>query len=176
MYSDYPANSVCSDKASSQTSSNSVSQLRQVVNEAAAKQAIQSPSSSTSAPRTSNSTENIDSSSRLNSQLNSQRDRDTDEDKKNTKKEPILASAAVDEPTLEVHLPANLQNSANDIGRHIQMFSFRLNRWETITLGNYDDKNKLHFCQMPDGHSVWVDLKKKPIRAVPMDGEKELED
>jgi hypothetical protein len=73
------------------------------------------------------------------------------------------------------HVAAALQYGRDDIGTTIQMFSFRFNAWDNITLVDFDVSRSLHKCKYKDGSSQWLDLSKKPIRAIPLDGDKQLE-
>ena len=74
-----------------------------------------------------------------------------------------------------LHQPANLTYSKEDIGSSVQMFSFRFNYWDTIELIDFDPTRSFHKCRNSDGSAQWLDLKKKPIRAVPLDGDREKE-
>lgn len=56
-----------------------------------------------------------------------------------------------------------------DIGRTIEMFSFRLNDWETLKIIDFEPNGMQHKCQWPSGASgkgisQWLDLRKKSIR------------
>lgn len=62
---------------------------------------------------------------------------------------------------------ANLSHSSDDIGRALQLFSFRMNTWDRIQIVDYDSVKKQHKCRHSDGAEQWLDLAKKPIRAIP---------
>ena len=62
---------------------------------------------------------------------------------------------------------ANLLQTSEDIGRSVQLFSFRMNTWDRIDLIDFDSVKRLHKCRHPDGTVQWLDLAKKPIRAIP---------
>lgn len=72
-------------------------------------------------------------------------------------------------------IPANLSYTSNDISRDIQIFSFRLNQWETVKLEDFDSNRGCHKCKFPNETSQWLDLKRKPIRSVPLDGDRDKE-
>jgi hypothetical protein len=59
---------------------------------------------------------------------------------------------------------ASLSNSKDDIGRSLQLFSFRSNAWERIDLIDYEPSKHLHKCLHVDGTIQWLDLSKKPVR------------
>lgn len=59
---------------------------------------------------------------------------------------------------------ASLSNSKDDIGRSLQLFSFRSNAWEHIELIDYEPSKHLHKCLHVDGSIQWLDLTKKPVR------------
>lgn len=61
--------------------------------------------------------------------------------------------------------PANLTGTMDDIGRGLEMFSFRLNTWERIDIIDFDPQKRMYKCQYPNGSIQWLDLNKKPIRA-----------
>ena len=61
----------------------------------------------------------------------------------------------------------NLSHTADDTGRAVQLFSFRMNTWDRIDLIDYDSVKRLHKCRHPDGSVQWLDLAKKPVRAIP---------
>lgn len=63
--------------------------------------------------------------------------------------------------------PANLSNSKDDIGRMLELFSFRKNLWERIDLIDFDDQKRSYKCAFPDGGIQWLDLTKKPVRSLP---------
>jgi hypothetical protein len=65
------------------------------------------------------------------------------------------------------NIPVNLTNTMDDVGRGIEMFSFRWNIWERIDLVDFDSNRKMYKCQYPNGNIQWLDLSKKPIRALP---------
>lgn len=61
----------------------------------------------------------------------------------------------------------NLSHTSDDVGRAVQLFSFRMNTWDRIDLVDYDSVKRLHKCRHPDGSVQWLDLTKKPVRAIP---------
>lgn len=61
---------------------------------------------------------------------------------------------------------ASLSNSKDDIGRSLQLFSFRSNAWERIDLIDYEPSKHLHKCLHLDGTIQWLDLSKKPVREI----------
>jgi hypothetical protein len=63
-------------------------------------------------------------------------------------------------------VPANLDGSLDDVGKALEMFSFRLNNWERIDIIDYEATRKLYKCQFPNGTIQWLDLTKKPVRAM----------
>eukprot|EP00981_Chlorochromonas_danica_P006143 scaffold1290_cov248-Ochromonas_danica.AAC.28 len=63
-------------------------------------------------------------------------------------------------------VPVSLTSSADDIGRAIEMFSFRFNAWDRIDILDYEPSKRLHKCQFPNGSIQWLDLTKKPIRSM----------
>jgi hypothetical protein len=65
------------------------------------------------------------------------------------------------------HRPIGLSCTLDDVGRNIEMFSFRLNCWERISLIDFDSSKRAHKCQFPNGSIQWIDLTKKPIRSLP---------
>ena len=66
-----------------------------------------------------------------------------------------------------IHRSADLSFSSADVGRAIQLFSFRMNSWDRIDLLDFEPMKRLHKCKHPDGSVQWLDLAKKPIRAMP---------
>jgi hypothetical protein len=70
---------------------------------------------------------------------------------------------------------AKLHHSKDDNGKSIQIFSFRFNAWENIQLVDYEPNRGFHKCRYADGTIQWLDLKKKPIRAIPLDGDGDKE-
>jgi hypothetical protein len=62
--------------------------------------------------------------------------------------------------------PANLTFTMDDIGRAVELFSFRLNHWERIDLIDFDPNKRQFKCQFPDGGVQWLDLSKKPTRSL----------
>ena len=64
-------------------------------------------------------------------------------------------------------IPANLTGTMDDIGRGVEMFSYRLNNWERIDLVDFDPSRKMYKCQYPNGNIQWLDLTKKPVRGLP---------
>ena len=72
---------------------------------------------------------------------------------------------------------ANLSYSADDVNKMIQLYSFRMNKWEFILIEDYNSSNMFHKCKFvgdnstidsalsSKGASQWIDLKKKPIRS-----------
>lgn len=82
-----------------------------------------------------------------------------------------------DSPVRAQHAPVEISYSKYDIGKIIQMFSFRFNSWENIQLVDFDVTRSLHKCQnQSDGTSQWLDLKKKPIRGIDQGSSNEYED
>lgn len=63
------------------------------------------------------------------------------------------------------HRPAYLTGTMDDIGRGLEMFSFRLNIWERIDIIDFDPNKRMYKCQYPNGSIQWLDLSKKPIRS-----------
>jgi len=59
---------------------------------------------------------------------------------------------------------ALLSNSKDDLGRSLQLFSFRSNNWERIDVIDYEPSKQLHKCVHIDGTIQWLDLGKKPVR------------
>ena len=57
-----------------------------------------------------------------------------------------------------------LKYDLSDVGKSIQMFSFRFNSWENVEILDFEQSKMLHQCKNSDGTSSWIDLKKKPIR------------
>lgn len=53
---------------------------------------------------------------------------------------------------------------ASDIGKVIQMFSFRFSSWEDVQILDFEELKMLHRCKNADGACQWMDLKQKPIR------------
>lgn len=89
-----------------------------------------------------------------------------------------------------IGLTVTLAHDKEDIGRELQMFSFRKNGWEkievrhacfgipfgTLFIGvyhfakviDYEPSKRLHKCRhTSDGNVQWIDLSKKPIRELP---------
>mmetsp|Transcript_13391 Transcript_13391/g.22322 ORF Transcript_13391/g.22322 Transcript_13391/m.22322 type:complete len:1029 (+) Transcript_13391:37-3123(+) len=64
---------------------------------------------------------------------------------------------------------AKLTHSQSDVGVSVQLFSFRMNTWDRVDIVDYDSVKRLHKCRHPDGNAQWLDLAKKPIRALPED-------
>lgn len=60
--------------------------------------------------------------------------------------------------------PLKLANSEADMGRSIEMFSFRTNRWDRVDIIDYEPLKRLHKCLFLDGSCQWLDLSKKPVR------------
>jgi len=69
-------------------------------------------------------------------------------------------------------VPPKLSYSAADVGNVIQMFSFRFNAWGNVDILDYEPTRRMHQCRLGDGSVQWMDLKKKPIREVPLDGDR----
>eukprot|EP01040_Poterioochromonas_malhamensis_P004365 gene4365-4679_t len=61
---------------------------------------------------------------------------------------------------------ANLTFTMDDIGRAIELFSFRLNTWERIDLIDFEQAKRQYKVQFPDGSIQWLDLTKKPTRSL----------
>jgi hypothetical protein len=73
---------------------------------------------------------------------------------------------------------ANLSYSGDDVNKIIQLYSFRMNKWEYILIEDYNSSNMFHKCKLvgdnstlesalaSKGMSQWIDLKKKPIRGI----------
>ena len=53
------------------------------------------------------------------------------------------------------------------MGRSVQLFSFRMNTWDRIQIVDFDSVKRQHKCRHSDGAEQWLDLSKKPIRAIP---------
>lgn len=64
------------------------------------------------------------------------------------------------------HRPAHLTQTADDIGRALEMFSFRLNAWERIDIIDFDASKRMYKVHYPTGAVQWLDLAKKPVRAL----------
>jgi hypothetical protein len=62
--------------------------------------------------------------------------------------------------------PINLSFTMDDVGRAIEMFSFRFSNWERVDLVDFDQNKRLYKCQFPDGSIQWLDLTKKPTRTL----------
>ena len=59
---------------------------------------------------------------------------------------------------------AGVTYSMEDRGKVVQMFSFRHSTWDDLEILDYESSKCLHKCQLSDGSTQWMDLKKKPIR------------
>ena len=59
---------------------------------------------------------------------------------------------------------AGVTYSMEDRGKVVQMFSFRHSTWDDLEILDYEPSKCLHKCQLSDGSTQWMDLKKKPIR------------
>jgi hypothetical protein len=79
------------------------------------------------------------------------------------------ASRAAAAPTV---VPPKLSYSAADVGNVIQLYSFRFNAWGNVDILDYEPTRRMHQCRLGDGSVQWMDLKKKPIREVPLDGDR----
>ncbi len=77
----------------------------------------------------------------------------------------LMQSSATNEPPIQ--RSANLSHSSDDVGRAVQWFSFRMNTWDKIQSVEYDSVKRQHKCRHSDGAEQWLDLTKKPIRAIP---------
>ena len=73
------------------------------------------------------------------------------------------------QPTVRAQSAAGLLYSKADVNRTIQIFSFRYNSWDNITLVDFEPSRGMHKCQYPDGTSQWLNLKKKPVRSRTME-------
>ena len=76
----------------------------------------------------------------------------------------MLSNAAVEPP---IQRTVNLSHSSDDVGRVVQLFSFRMNTWDRIQIVDFDSVKRQHKCRHSDGAEQWLDLTKKPIRAIP---------
>jgi hypothetical protein len=61
---------------------------------------------------------------------------------------------------------ANLSFTMDDVGRAIEVFSYRLNAWERLDLVDFEQSKRQFKCQFPDGSIQWLDLSKKPTRSL----------
>lgn len=61
---------------------------------------------------------------------------------------------------------ANLTFTMDDVGRAVELFSFRLNTWERIDLIDFEQSKRQYKVQFPDGSIQWLDLTKKPTRSL----------
>ena len=52
----------------------------------------------------------------------------------------------------------------SDVGKSIEVFSFRKNNWESLEIIDYEPSKQFHKCQLPSGIHQWLDLSKKPAR------------
>lgn len=75
------------------------------------------------------------------------------------------ASYHVTAPKKAPNEPARLLNSELDVGRCLQMYSFRYDSWDNFDIVDYNPEDKLHKCLFrSDRSQQWINLKKKPIR------------
>lgn len=70
------------------------------------------------------------------------------------------------------HPPADLLHSVEDIGRKIELYSYKFSTWDVITLVDYSQASgSMHKCKSEgDSSEKWIDLKKKPIRGLAVGG------
>lgn len=62
--------------------------------------------------------------------------------------------------------PANLTGTPDDIGRSLELFSFRQNAWERIDVVDFDPNKRFYKVQYPNQAVQWLDLSKKPVRSL----------
>ncbi len=67
--------------------------------------------------------------------------------------------------SMKNHKPISLHNSLDDVGKVIEMFSFRSNVWEKVEIIDFSSNVTQHRCKFPDGSMMWLDVAKKPTRA-----------
>lgn len=67
------------------------------------------------------------------------------------------------------HPPADLKYSTADIGRTIELYSYKYAKWDKIELIDFNETNgNRHKCKNAvDKSEKWLDLKTKPIRGLP---------
>eukprot|EP01033_Poteriospumella_lacustris_P006432 gene6432-4629_t len=63
--------------------------------------------------------------------------------------------------------PANLTATPDDIGRTVELFSFRQNGWERIDIVDFDPSKRYYKVRYPNQSVQWLDLAKKPVRSLP---------
>ena len=68
------------------------------------------------------------------------------------------------------HPPADLKYSAEDIGRRIELYSYKFATWDIVELVDFSETNgNMHKCKSEsDKSEKWIDLAKKPIRGLPI--------
>lgn len=60
---------------------------------------------------------------------------------------------------------AGLLHNRSDVNQSIQIFSFRYNNWETVSITDYEPTRDLHRCVYATGTSQWLNLRQKTVRA-----------
>jgi hypothetical protein len=95
---------------------------------------------------------------------------------------PIHATPAPAKPRTKAevknqHPPADLKYSTADIGRRIEMYSYKFATWDQIELVDFNETSgSMHKCRSTsDKSEKWIDLKKKPIRGLAVRREEEEE-
>lgn len=72
----------------------------------------------------------------------------------------------IDSDSGNVNRQANLSLTADDIGRSLEMFSFRQNNWERIDIVDFDHTKRFYKVRYPNQAIQWLDLSKKPVRSL----------
>ena len=62
---------------------------------------------------------------------------------------------------------AHLEYSQSDVGRDLELFSFRADSWEYVQVTDFEILKELHQVEFPDGSKQWLNLRKKPVRTPP---------
>jgi hypothetical protein len=71
------------------------------------------------------------------------------------------------------HPPADLKYSQEDVGRKIELYSYKFATWDVIELVDFNETSgNMHKCRSEsDKTEKWIDLKKKPIRGMVVQSE-----
>ena len=74
------------------------------------------------------------------------------------------------------HPPADLKQSQVDIGRRIELYSYKFATWDVVEILDFNETNdgNMHKCRSESDQSEkWIDLKKKPIRGLVVEKKEE---